>query len=126
MTKKEMCFNAYRFKGLDAHECSNNYLTMKRINDTRDKVVIKVADCHLLRTQYGFMFLLDNTHVLFLKFWQVDKNYFGNEILIDKDYFKPKEYGQWADIEQNDEALNFDFWLKIADEQKETKVRWKM
>lgn len=118
-------FNEFRFEGLNYRDYSNKYFTMNRINDDENKIVIKVDDVHLVETKYGFAFILDKTHVVFLKEWQVSRNFFGNEIILDKDYFQIKVWGNHENfLEENEDELTFDKYKEIAKEQKETAVMW--
>lgn len=118
-------FNEFRFEGLNYRDYSNKYFTMNRISDDENKIVIKVDDVHLVETKYGFAFILDKTHVVFLKEWQVSRNFFGNEILLDKDYFQIKVWGNHENfLEENEDELTFDKYKEIAKEQKETAVMW--
>lgn len=114
---KKNNFNNFRFEGLEHKECSNKYFTMKRVSEDENKIVVKVADSHLIKTKYGYALILDHNHVVFLKEWQVNQNYFGNEVLLQKEYFNVKEWGKHEDFFKNDEFLNFDAWLKVAYEQ---------
>lgn len=70
-------FNEFRFDGLKCREVSNKYLTMKRVSEDENKIVVKVAGSHLLSTKYGYALILNAEYVVFLKEWQVDKNYYG-------------------------------------------------
>lgn len=115
MAKKD--FNEFRFEGLNPTKKSNQYLTMNRVSDNENKIVVKVGGAHLIKTKYGYALILDNTHVVFLKEWAVDCNWFGNEVLLDREYFTVKEWGNHEDFETNEEALNFDFWVELAKEQ---------
>lgn len=114
--KKE--FNDFRFNGLNYNSISNNYYTMKRVNEEENKVVVKVGDSHLIKTQFGYAFILNEEYVVFLKEWQVDKNYFGNEVLLTKEYFIPKKWGHHEDFFGLDEEnLSFETFLNVAKEQ---------
>lgn len=110
-------FNNYRFEGLEAKNISNTYLSMKRVNQDRTKCVVKVGNGHLRKTKYGFILILDHTHVIFIKTWQVDQNYYGNEVLLTKDFFKVREYGEWEEFSECKESLDFETWVKVAEEQ---------
>lgn len=108
-------FNEFRFSGLHLEEQSNKFLTMNRVSDDENKVVVKVGTDHLLKTKYGFALILNSTHVVFLKDWQVDINYFGNEVLIDKDYFLVKQWGDFSDVfDDSEDNLKFEKWLGVA------------
>lgn len=110
-------FNEFRFKGLGYRDASNKYYTMNRINDDETKIVVKIAGSHLIETKYGYAVILDNKHVVFVKSWQVSSNYFGNEVLLTKEYFVPKEWGEHDDFFENEEALSWESWVEIAKEQ---------
>ena len=125
MSKKE--FNNFRFEGFNVVDKSNQYWTIGRVNNTETKIIIKVDGSHLFTTKYGYGMKLDATHTLFLKEWQVSSNYFGNEVVLDRNYFEVKTWGDWSnDFENNEEALNFDFYVNIAKEQEANgnKVLW--
>lgn len=112
-------FNDFRFDGLNYKNISNKYITMNRVSDDKDKIVVKVADSHLQKTKYGYALILDSTHVVFLKDWQVDQNYYGSEVLLNKKYFIPKEWGEWDDFFEDPEQLEWDAWMNAAIEQDE-------
>lgn len=127
-------FNEFRFEGLNHRECSNKYLTMNRTNADDTKIIVKVADSHILKTRYGYALILDWNHVVFLKDWQVDINYFGNEVLLTKEYWNVKEWGDFSD-EFDEEPANLDWatWVEIAkaqdalvnnDGEKLNRVKW--
>ena len=123
---KDMTFNDYRFFDLNYRDFSTSYFTMDRINDSSDKIVVKVDSSHLKQTKHGYALLLNHDHVVFLKPWQVSKNYYGNEILLFEKYWNVKTWGSW-DISNDEDMLNFSFWLSIAQEQQEMNyiVKWK-
>ena len=115
MSKKQD-FNNFRFDGLNYREQSNKYFTMNRISDNEEKIVVKVASEHLLKTKYGYALILDYIHVVFLKDWQVGCNYFGNEVLLTKEYFIVKQWGEFYDFGE-EENLKFETWLEVAKQQ---------
>lgn len=121
--KKE--FNDFRFAGLDYKEASNEYLTMNRVSKDEVKIVVRVDLEHLIKTKYGFALILDNTRVVFLKDWQVDINYFGNEVMLAKEFFDVKVWGNHEAFETNDKNCEWNTWLAAAKEQKNTPVKWK-
>lgn len=134
ISKNKKQFNDFRFDGLNAVQISNKYLTMKRVSDDENKIVVKVALSHLKSTQYGWMLILDNKHVVFLKPWQVNINYYGNEVLLDRNYFNVKEFGEWDEFIEEPQNLNFDTWLNAAKDQESyldedgcqlNKVQWR-
>lgn len=87
---------------------------MNRVSEDENKIVIKVADDHLIKTQYGYALILDYSHVIFLKDWQVSCNYFGNEVLLQREFFNVKEWGKHDEFELNEKDLNYDHWLEAA------------
>lgn len=110
-------FNEFRFAGLNYRDKSNKYFTMDRVSADKNKIVVKVADEHLLPTKYGFALILDCSHVVFIKDWQVDRNYYGNEVMLTKEYFNVKEWGDFSDFGEEPENLKWDTWLDTAKEQ---------
>lgn len=110
-------FDKFRFEGLNCRDYSNAYYTMNRVSEDEKKIVVKVADNHLIPTKYGYALVLDHLHVVFLKDWQVDVNWFGNEVLINRDFWNVKEWGTHDAFVENEEALTFEHWLLAAKEQ---------
>lgn len=125
MTKKND-FNSYRFGDLNYSEVSNKYFTMDRVSEDENKIVVKVGENHIIPTKYGFALILDATRVVFVKEWQVSPNWFGIEVMLCRDYFNVKEWGDHEQFEESDENLTFDSWLEVAKEQQEagTLVKW--
>ena len=123
----EKNFNDFRFEGLNYKNASNKYWTMNRINETEDRIIVKVASEHLIQTRFGYALILDKTHVVFLKEWAVSCNWFGNEVLLTKQYFNVKEWGEHNEFEENEENLSWNAWIKVAKEQQkneENPVKW--
>lgn len=120
-------FNKFRFEGLNYRDKSNKYLTMNRVNDAEDKIVVKVNDEHLLKTTYGYALILNAENVVFIKDWQVDSNFYGNEVLLNKEYFNVKKWGDFGDFGFDEDALDWGFWLSTAKEQAaaENEVKWR-
>lgn len=113
-------FNEFRFKGLNWRKQTNKYLTMDRVSDDKTKVVVKVGNSHLIPTQYGYAFIVGYHSVVFVKNWQVSQNYYGTEILLDKNYFNVKEWGNFEDdfyFEDEEKKQTFDYWLEVAEAQ---------
>lgn len=115
-----------RFPDLNAHEVSNNYWSMDRVSKDGDVAVVKVADEHLIKTQYGYALILDNEHVVFTRDSYVSQNYFGNEVMLNKKYFNVKKWGNHDNFGSEPKNLKFDEWLKVAKEQQKagTEVKW--
>lgn len=112
MSKKD--FNNFRFDGLEAKDISNKYMTMNRLNSDETKIVVKVGDSHLQKTRYGFALILDTNHVVFVKDWQVDQNYYGNEVLLTKEYFNVKEWGSFDDFGEEPKNYDWNTWVEAA------------
>lgn len=124
MAKKD--FNEFRFAGLDFKSASNKYLTMKRVSADESKIVVKVDKSMLQPTRYGYALILDDKHVVFIKDWQVNINYFGCEVLLTKEYFNVKEWGTWESFGDEPQNLEWAEWLRVAKLQQdaETVVKW--
>ena len=119
-SSKKAEFNNFRFDGLNPKDISNKYITMDRVSADRNKIVVKVDSSHLLETKYGYALILDQNHVVFLKSWQVSQNYFGNEVLLNREYWNVKEWGDFSDeFDEEEENYNFDAWLSVAKMQDE-------
>ena len=118
-------FNDFRFYDLDYYEVSTKYFTMNRINEDETKLVVNVADSHLFSTKFGWGLVLDRLHVLYLKEWQVDRNFFGNEVLLNKAFFKPRQGWEQEGFGDNPDALTWEYWLGVAKVQEGHEVRWR-
>ena len=117
--KNKKDFNDFRFAGLNWRQQSNKYLTMDRVSEDETKIVVKVADAHLSETKYGYALILDYSHGVFLKSWQVSKNYYGNAVLLTKEFFNVTEWGEQEEFSDEPENLKFEEWLKTAKSQNE-------
>lgn len=119
-----------RFPDMNAHEISNNYWSMDRVSKNEDRVVVRVAEEHLIKTQYGYALVLDDKHVVFTKDNYVSQNYFGNEVMLNKQYFNVKEWGNHSNFSENPQNLKWETWLNTAKEQAKAdkkegrSVRW--
>lgn len=114
VSKKANEFNEFRFGGLDIKNVSNKFFTMKRFSKEEDKIVVKIAEQHLIPTKFGYALILDNETVVFLKDWQISNNYYGIECLLTKEYFIPKKWGEWSKFSKIEENYKFEHWLNIA------------
>lgn len=123
--KTKTKFNDFRFKGFEMKRKSNKYITAtSRVNDDATKIIVRVADEHLLETRYGYALILDRNHVVFVKHWQVSVNFYGNEVVLDKKYFNVKEWGDFKEFTENKDELSWESWLNTAIAQQNTAVRW--
>lgn len=119
ISKREESWFEYLFKGFNYCQSSNKYMRSNRISDDSSRVLVKVADCHLKETMYGYALILDAHHVVFLKKWQVNVNYYGNEVMLDKKYWNVKEWGDFTNdfVIDDDKTHDFNEWLNVAEEQ---------
>lgn len=116
MTKK--AFNEFRFSGLYVTDESNKYFRINRVSLDENKVIVNIGEDHLIKTRFGYALILDSKHVVFLKDWQVDCNWFGIEVLLTKEYFKVKEWGDFSDnFDDSEDFLTWESWLNAAREQ---------
>lgn len=116
-------FNEFRFKGLSLKSKSNKYFTMNRVSEDGDRIVVKVGDNHIRETRYGYALILNAENVVFLKDWQVDQNFYGTEVLLTKEYFVPKKWGDFSDdFGYEEDNLSWDTWLEAAKEQSKTET----
>lgn len=121
MSKK---FNDFRFDGLNRKSWSNKYMTMDRVSESEEKIVVKVADSHLFQTRYGYGLILDANHVVWLKDWAVSINWYGNEVLLDKNFFNVKESTrEFEDFDEEPEHCNWEHWLDVAKIQRDADNR---
>lgn len=91
---------------------------MDRLSEDESKIVVKVGDSHLLKTKFGYALILNAEYVVFIKDWQVDRNNYGNEVLLTKEYFIPQKWGDFSDeFEDDEENLHWEHWVHAAKEQ---------
>lgn len=88
-------FDQFRFEGLNPRYGSNKYYKLDRVSDDKSKIIVRFAKEQVFKTQYGYGFIVGEKHVVWLKDWQVDFNYFadqwdGCEILLNKEFYSPK------------------------------------
>lgn len=108
----------YWYGGLNAYRRSNKYITMNRVSSDENRIVVKVGEDHLITTQYGYGLILDDSHVVFLKTQNVSKNWYGNEVILNKQYFNVKKWGDFSDrFISEPKNLNFSEWVNVAKEQ---------
>ncbi len=119
-------FDEFRFDGLNLRQSTNKYMTMDRVSADNKKIVVKVDDSHLIATKYGYALILDCETVVFIKDWQVAQNYFGNEVLLQSEFWNAKKWGNHSNFSVNEDNYNFESWLKVAQEQEKNnnKVKW--
>jgi hypothetical protein len=127
---KEDEFNKFRFGDFGGtRDLSNNYLEIdKRTSADGNKCIVKVGDNHLIMTKYGYGLVLDKDHVVFLKDWQVSRNNYGNEVILNKQYWNVKKWGDWSGrfSETNPQNHDFKTWNSAAKEQEKAgnTVKW--
>ena len=119
-------FDKFRFGGLNATRTSNKYYEMDRV--AADRVVVKVGEESVFKSQYGYGLILDDSHVCWLKDWQVSESYYGTEVLITEKYFQAKKWGTHSNFGIIEENYKYSTWKKAAQEQQEagTQVKWKV
>lgn len=110
-------FNNFRFEGLNLKDVSNKYFTMDRVSKDEKKIVVKVSNTHVLETKFGYALILNRNHVIFLKNWQISNNWFGVEVLLNKDYWNVKEWGKFDEFEEDIESLEWTTWFEAAKDQ---------
>lgn len=110
-----MVKHVYIFNGLNPKRILDKFITMNRVSNDKNKIILNVSNNELIKTVYGYAFIIDRTHVVFLKDWQVNINCFKNEILLLRDDFKIKKWGIHKEFSNEDkEDLTFDDYLEIA------------
>ena len=111
-------FNDFRFEDFGYEVKSNKYFKiLKRVSDNEEKCIVKVEPTNLIKTKYGYALILDRTRVQFLKNWQVNDNYYGCFMLLIKNYWNPKTWGERDNFVEEEKYLDFDEWIKVAKEQ---------
>ena len=73
--------------------------------------------------------ILDDKHVVWLKDQNVDRNYYGNEVILNKQYFNVKTWGDFSDrFSSEPKNLEFNEWLDTAKAQQKAgnEVKWEM
>lgn len=111
-------FNKFRFEGLDYKTSGKSHWSMKRISDDESKIIVDVAPEQIFGTKYGFGLILDRTHVCFVKDWNVLAGMYGHTLVVlSKQYFKAKEFGERDDYADDGYNCTWDAWLMAAKRQ---------
>ena len=124
-TEKE--FNDFRFGDLNYNSINKHYYIMNRVSDDENKIVVNVDPNHIYETETEYALILDANTVVFLARWQVDYSYYGVEVLLMKDHFAPKKWGDFSDSFFVDEDTStWEHWLRAArlQESNDKIVRW--
>ena len=122
-------YSQKRFPTLNGKDLSNKYWTMDRVSKDGNEIVVHVADEHVVPTKYGAALILDADNVVFIKNWQYDKNYYGTEVRLNKQYWKVSKWGDHSDLFGTGDGKNHEFsdWVKVAKAQTKADnfVHWK-
>lgn len=135
-SKEEFVFSEfdenYKFKGFKAEQVkklSNQYkeLVGQHVSDDGNNAVLKIAAGHVFKTRYGYGVIVDATHVVFIKDWQVwgfSRDQQSYIINFNRDYYQVKEYGDFPDFEhyedlKSSDLATFDQVMAIAKQQEE-------
>ena len=114
-------FNNFRFEGMSP-SYEKHSINAKRISEDGNKILVDVAPEHLFKTRYGFALILDRTHVVFIKDWCVLNGSWGHTlVLLNRQYFNVKEWGEWGEFDEESELGDFDAWLEVAKQQADAK-----
>ena len=119
----------YRFKGFGSEQIqknSNKYLELKGSHVSKDgnNAIVNISENHVFSTKYGHGVVVDASHTVFIKDWQIlGRNRTNNGVVINfnRDYYKVKEWGDHSEKFSNDSktALNsFDKVVKLANDQR--------
>lgn len=115
-------FNKFRFEGLNYHTASKSYWSMNRINEEETKCIVNLAEEQVVPTRYGYAVILDRTHVVFVKDWQVSRGMYGKgyEVMFTEQYYTVKEWGNHEDFATAEHLDTFADMLAAAKEQEAT------
>ena len=121
----------YKFKGFAEEQfrkISNKYtdFTGNQVSEDGNNAVILISDEHVFNTRYGYGVIVDASHVVWVKPWQVwgiNRTNTAYAINFARDFYTVKEYGDFSgnfcnDLE-NSMLGDFDKVVKIANEQAE-------
>ena len=117
-------FNEYRFKGFKYEDQSNKYWKFNsQVNNDGSKILVKIApDNYFTYTaksgHINYVIKLDRNHVAFIKWWQMFEGWYGDYMLIDKNYWRPVESNKPNEDMVEKADLSYDHLLEIAKEQK--------
>lgn len=116
-------FNNFRFSGMNL-VAENDSLTVNRISENSDHIVVRVPADRVISTKYGYALILTKNSVLFLKEWQVNKQNKFCEVLLVKEFFKKKFWGNFPSCSDNLET--WEEWLCKAKGQSAdgAKAKW--
>ena len=121
----------YKFKGFGEEQfrkLSNKYTEFigKQVSDDKENAVVLISAEHVFTTRYGYGVIVDSSHVVWVKSWQVwgiNRTNTAYAINFSREFYNVKEYGDFSDRFSDDLEssmfCDFDKVVKIANEQAE-------
>ena len=121
----------YKFKGFQEEQfkkISNKYTEFigKQVSEDQNNAVILISEEHVFATRYGYGVIVDSSHVVWVKSWQVwgiNRTNTAYAINFSREFYNVKEYGDFSenfsDDLENSMLGDFDKVVKIANEQAE-------
>ena len=121
----------YKFKGFQEEQfrkLSNKYTEFigKQVSDDKENAVVLISAEHVFTTRYGYGVIVDSSHVVWVKSWQVWGINLTNTayaINFSREFYNVKEYGDFSenfsDDLENSMLGDFEKVVKIAIEQAE-------
>lgn len=127
ITKKDKFMMEMLYPDMDYNKTgsgSSVYVHANRVSKDEEHIAVMVDSGILKPTKYGFALQLDETHVQYIKDWQLKgqtlpyKGQVGTNVSLSKKYWNPKEtkYAN-PDFSQDSKQLSWDTWVKAAKEQ---------
>ncbi|MBS4751121.1 hypothetical protein KG091_08540 [Carnobacteriaceae bacterium zg-ZUI78] len=113
----------YTYKGFKEEQfrpISNKFIELhgSHVSEDNNNAVIKIAGSQLLETRYGYGFIIDAHHVVFIKHWQLwgkSRQEDAYLINLNREYFKIKEWGDFSDtFSDNSDIKTFDDIVSLA------------
>lgn len=100
---------------------SSTYVRANRVSKDEEHIAVMVGPGMLKPTRYGFALQLDETHVQYVKGWQLKGQYLpykgqvGTNVSLSKKYWNPKEAkASNPDFFAEAENLSWGHWLSVA------------
>jgi len=118
-----------RFKGLNPKPSSkgSKTLVMSRVSKDNKKIIVKNYG-RLDKLGKVYYVRLNRNYVIFLPKEKISKRSSSEyEMLLDKNTWKVSRLINERYFDEDDDKLNFSYWLEVAKEQEERgeKVKWK-
>lgn len=133
--EKQIQFDNFRFSGLNYSMINAKTFTMDRVSADENKIVVRVSknSVRFIKSKKRYKMMLNQTHCLYFKPWQVSILGDYAEILMNRNYFHPAkvvsgncggsgilQWSYWVDLAKTQSCVSY-----YNGELKDYRVLWR-